>query len=55
MAAEPHQNEGERRQNAHAAIICQRVAKAYVGVSRIRSDSVGYREAQNTERTYPSP
>jgi len=40
----PHQNEAERRQNAHAAKIRQRVATAHVGVSRIRS------AAQDTER-----
>jgi len=47
------QNEAERRQNAHAAKTRLRAAKTHAGVSRIRSDSVGYREAENTERTAP--
>jgi len=52
-AAQPHQNEDERRQNAHAAKTRLRAATAHVGVSRIRSASGEYREAENTERTYP--
>jgi len=38
-------NEAERRQNAYAAKTRLRAAMTHAGVSRIRSDSVGYREA----------
>jgi len=47
------QNEAERRQNAHAAKTRLRAAMAHAGVSRIRSASGEYREAQDIEKPAP--